>query len=136
MSQQQTEVDLDMSNMSLQEEDAITRNRELFKVLLLHKFPGCTVIDYHNRPDCKEDEEFFITDFDVIFNILDTSKFEDYVEQAAQFIYNEGYANEHCKSNNNVDQGCTFALGPFIKKEKTITYCFGFLYKYKQTRCM
>lgn len=118
--QQTTELALSLSNLSCEEEDSITRNYELFKVLLLHKFPGCTVIDYHNRLDCKEDEEYSITDFNVIFNILDSSKFESYIDQAVEFLCDNGYTDQ---------TQLTFALGSFFRQETAITYCFGFLCK-------
>lgn len=124
--QQTTGLELSLSNLSCKEEDPITRNYELFKVMLLHKFPGCTVFDYHNNLDCREDEEYYITDFNVIFNILDSSKFEAYIEQACEFLWDNGYIDQHRPLPP--DLKLTFALGPFYKL-KAMTYCFGFLCK-------
>lgn len=110
MSSQSTELDLDLSNLSCQEEDPITRNLESFKLLLLHRFPGCTIVDHRNNSQ--------FTNFEVIFNILDTSKFEIYTEEAEQRIRDNGHQHEPVK----------ILIHPLSRDhDKTITYCFGIL---------
>ena len=123
MASQSTELDLDMSNLSCQEEDPITRNRELFKVLLLHKFPGCQVVNCNGNGK----GEIGPYDFYIIFNILDTSKFESFVNHAWNYLGSNGFINK--TSPFISDPHITFYIYPLFHQEQTITYCLGFSYQ-------
>ena len=120
MSSQANELDLDMSNLSCQEEDPITRNIELLKMLLVHKFPGCVMLDYpnHKISPVTNKEYYIFEDFEFIINILDSSKFEALTEEAERRIKEYEYPDKTVK----------FALRPFGGAIKdTITYWFEIL---------
>jgi hypothetical protein len=116
MTSTSTELDLDMSNLSCQEEDPITRNLELFKLLLLHKFPGCAVIDKDVDPVTTK-KYYYFNNFKYIVNILNNSRFEAYTEEAER----------HIKELEYPDKTIKFCLRPCSANKNTITYWFGLL---------